>query len=169
MRNEDFVHCPRCATPLIDRADSGRPRRACPKEGCGFLFYGNPLPVVAAIVELEGNVVLVRSKGWPEKLFGIVTGFLEAGETPEVAVLREVKEELGLEAEIVSWVGLHVFELRNELIATWHVRAHGSIALGDELEQYKLIPPEKLRPWPFGTGVAVKQWLDARATRPSGS
>lgn len=155
---EAFKFCPRCGAALEQRAHP-----TCVKEGCGFIDYQNPLPVVAAIVEHEGRVVLVRAKGWPEKMFGLVTGFLEAGETPEAAVLREVKEELGLEGEVVSLVGAYGFELRNELIVAWHVRARGAIALGDELEAYKAIAPEKLRPWAFGTGLAVADWLKRRA------
>ena len=158
--------CPRCATGLTDKLEEGRTRRACPKDGCGFIHYGNPLPVVAAIVEHEGAVVLVRAHGWPEKLFGLVTGFLEAGETPEQGVLREVKEELDLEGDVVSLVGAYSFEMRNELIVAFHVRAKGELKLGAELAGFKKIAPEKLRPWDFGTGLAVRDWL---ARRPSGS
>ncbi len=156
--------CPRCATELNDRLEEGRTRRVCPKEGCGFVHYGNPLPVVAAIVEHEGAVVLVRAQGWPEKFYGLVTGFLEAGESPQQGVLREVKEELDLEGEVRSLVGAYTFELRNELIVAFHVVATGTLKLGDELLAYKKIAPEKLRPWDFGTGLAVRDWLAARAS-----
>jgi NADH pyrophosphatase NudC (nudix superfamily) len=43
----------------------------------------------------------------PETWFGIVAGFLEKGETPEQAVLREVEEELGLKGEIVEYIGYY--------------------------------------------------------------
>ncbi len=158
--------CPRCAAELTDKIEEGRTRRVCVNEGCGFIYYGNPLPVVAAIVEHEGQVVLVRGHGWPAKLFGLVTGFLEAAETPEQGVLREVKEELDLEAEVISLVGAYSFELRNEVIIAFHVRATGELKLGAELEGFKKIDPEKLRPWDFGTGFAVRDWL---LRRPSGS
>lgn len=153
--------CPQCATPLGDLREEGRDRKACPKPGCGFIHYGNPTPVVGGIVEHEGAVILVRAHGWPEKLYGLVTGFLEAGETPEQGMLRELKEELGLEGEIVSLVGAYSFELRNELIVAYHVRARGELKLGAELAGYKRVAPEKLRPWDFGTGLAVRDWLKA--------
>ncbi len=155
--------CPRCGSGLADKVDEGRTRRACLKEGCSFIHYGNPLPVVAAIVEHEGAVVLVRAHGWPEKLFGLVTGFLEAGETPEQGVLRELKEELGLDGEVASLVGAYGFELRNELIVAYHVRATGTLTLGAELAGFKKVLPEKLRPWDFGTGLAVRDWLANRS------
>lgn len=164
---EEMRFCPRCAAELTDQVEAGRTRRACPKEGCGFIHYGNPLPVVAAIVEHEGTVVLVRAHGWPEKFFGLVTGFLEAGESPEQGVLREVKEELDLDGEVIGLIGAYSFELRNELIVAFHVRARGELKLGAELAGFKRIAPEKLRPWELGTGLAVRDWLALR--RPSGS
>lgn len=166
----DFAFCPRCASPLVERLAGARPRRACPKEGCGFVHWGNPTPVVAAIVEHEGAVLLARGRGWPEKMFGLITGFLEAGEAPAAGALREVKEELGLDGAVEALVGVYAFELRNEVIIAYHVRATGTVRLGDELEACKRIDPATLRPWPFGTGEAVRDWLACRAaTRPSGS
>ena len=120
---------------------------------------------MAAIVEHEGKVILTRSRGWPEKWVGIVAGFLEKGETPEQGVLREVKEELGLDGEIVSFVGHYAFNLRNQIIFAYHIRAEGKITLGDELESIKAVPPEEVRPWSLGTGPALKDWLDSRNTK----
>lgn len=157
-----FRFCPRCGATLEARTLHGRERAACPREGCGFVHWGNPTPVVAAIVEHEGAVLLARGRGWPDTMFGLVTGFLEAGETPESGVLREVKEELGLDGEVLSLVGVYPFEIRNELIVAFHVRAWGEVRLSDELEAVKRIAPEKLRAWPFGTGLAVQAWLERR-------
>jgi NADH pyrophosphatase NudC (nudix superfamily) len=83
-------------SPLKDGEIDGRARQSC-AANCGYVFWDNPTPVVAGIVELDGQVVLVRSKGWPGRFFGTLSGFLESGEKPEDAVLRELKEELGLE------------------------------------------------------------------------
>lgn len=154
--------CERCGGPLQAFTDEGRERLRC--DACGFVVYGNPTPVVAAIVEHDDeHVILARGKGWPEKMFGLVTGFLEAGETPEAGVLREVKEELGLDGALVSLVGAYAFAMRNELIVAYHVRASGPIAIGAELEEIKRVPIVKLRPWPFGTGEAVRDWLARRS------
>lgn len=159
---EVFKFCPRCAAPLVEKDQGGKLRPTCPVDG--FVQWGNPTPVVAAIVEHRGHVILARGRGWPEKFFALITGFLEAGETPEAGVLREVKEELSLDAEIVSLIGVYGFELRNELIACWHVRARDDQepTLSDELEALKNIAPEKLRAWDFGTGLAVRDWLKSR-------
>ena len=142
---------------LESREHAGRVRLCCPKDG--WVFWDNPLPVVAAIVEHEGSVILVRNQGWPEKMFGLMTGFLEKGESPEQGVLRELREELGLDGEVVRLIGVYPFEQRNELIVAYHVRAHGTLALGDEIAECKAVAREKLRPWAFGTGLAVRDWL----------
>ena len=89
-----YVFCPKCSTELIVVDIEGKQRQKCP--ACDFVHWDSPIPVVAAIVEHDGKVILTRSKGWPEKWVGIVAGFLEKNETPEQGVLREVKEELGL-------------------------------------------------------------------------
>lgn len=153
----DFKFCPKCGSALTTKEHHGRARAVCT---CGFVHWGNPTPVVAAIIEHEGQMLLARGKGWPEKVFALVTGFLEAGETPEAGVLREVKEETNLDGEVVSLVGVYPFEVRNELIVAFHVKTRGEVKLSDELEAIKLIPREKLRAWPFGTGLAVQAWLD---------
>jgi NAD+ diphosphatase len=52
--------------------------------------------------------------------------------------------------------------MRNQVILAYHVVATGTIALGAELEAFKAVPPEKLRPWPMGTGHAIRDWLAKR-------
>ncbi len=166
----DFRFCPRCATPLHEREAGGRVRLACPAAGCGFVQWGNPTPVVGAIIERDGQILLARGKHWPEKMFALVTGFLEAAESPEEGVRREVKEELGLDSTILSLVGLYPFEQQNQLLIVYHLlAAPGPVVLSDELAAYKEVPIQKLRAWPIGTGLAVQAFIDARLKRLSGS
>jgi NAD+ diphosphatase len=153
--------CSNCGAVLEPLPLSGRLRMAC-ASGCGHVEWGNPLPVVAALVEREGHIVLARNHAWAEGVFGLVTGFLEAGESPEAAVAREVAEELGLVTSGVSLIGVYPFERKNEIIIAFHVVTSGEIVLNEELAEYRLIAPEKLRPWDFGTGLAVRDWLARR-------
>jgi NADH pyrophosphatase NudC (nudix superfamily) len=139
----------------------------CPSAGCGYVHWDNPTPVVAALVEHEGSVVLVRSKGWPEKMYGIVAGFLESDETPEEAALRETREELGLDGRVAGFIGYYTFREMNQLILAFHVLGEGEIRLGDELADFRQVSPDRLRPWPIGTGPAVRDWLEGRKRRPA--
>lgn len=155
--------CPQCGQKLVLADVDGRERLKCTSDSCDFVHWDNPTPVVAAIVEMDDCIVLTRNKGWPEKWFGIVAGFLEKGETPDEAILREVTEELGLKGEIISFVGYYSFIERNQLILAFHVQAQGEIQMGEELEQVKLVPIDKVRPWPMGTGPALRDWLETRS------
>lgn len=157
-----FEFCPRCGARLVRQERDGRERAVCVAEGCGFVHWNNPTPVVAAICERADGVILVRDKTWPASWYGLVTGFLEATEHPEAGVLREVDEEIGLTGRILSLVGLYPFDAMNQLIVVYHVAVEGEITLGDELEDYKVVPVERLKPWAIGTGPAVRDWLASR-------
>jgi NADH pyrophosphatase NudC (nudix superfamily) len=159
---EKMTYCPQCGGRLGRITVEGLERKACVSRDCDYVFWDNPIPVVAALVEKDDRVLLVRNKAWPEKIYGLVTGFLERGETPEAGLLREVEEEIGLAGEIVEFIGYYSFVEMNQLILAFHVRVSGSIVLGEELADYRLIAPERLRPWPFGTGHAVADWLKRR-------
>lgn len=164
MARTKINFCPQCGKPLIEKQAGNALRPACPDEQCGFVYWNNPTPVIAAIVERDEHIILVRSIGWPAGWYGLVTGFLEAGETPEAAVLREVEEELGLQAELGHFIGHYTFERMNQLILAYHVLAGpGQIRLdSSELEGYKMVPIEKIQPWPMATGIALRDWLRSR-------
>jgi NADH pyrophosphatase NudC (nudix superfamily) len=162
----DYRFCPRCTTPLTQRTDpeheGARVRQICPDPTCGYVHWDNPLPVVAAIVEYEGKILLARNAAWAEGMFALITGFLENGETPEEGIAREVREETALQAETIELIGVYEFMKKNELIIAYHVRAYGTIALSPELLEYRLIEPAKLRPWRAGTGQALGEWMRRR-------
>ena len=160
-------YCLRCGHELSAKNINGKDYQACPSKNCDYVYWDNPLPVVAAIIEHKGDVLLARNKTWPPKIFGLITGFLEKGESPESAVLREVKEELGLNAELTGMIGVYPFLEKNQLIIAYHMKAEGEIKMGEELAEVISVPPQKLRPWHFGTGYAVKDWLDQRGLKRS--
>ncbi len=154
--------CPQCGQNLLTRPEGGRDRLACSDASCGYVFWDNPVPVVAGLVEHGSDVILIQNHGWPANWWGLVTGFLESGETPAEGIVREVDEELGLAAELVNMIGIYPFFQLNQLILAYHLRAQGPITLGSELAGYKAVPISKLRPWPQATGQAVADWLAAR-------
>jgi NADH pyrophosphatase NudC (nudix superfamily) len=155
-------HCGRCGGLLLPVA--GKPgQRRCGEPGCGEITYLSPVPVVAAIVERRGNIILVRGQGWPESWYGLVTGFLEPEESPEAAARREVAEELGLAVERSTLIGAYPFARMNQVIIAYHMPAEGEIVLdASELAGFKEVPVDRLRPWDFGTGEAVRDFLALR-------
>ncbi len=152
--------CPECATPLEPRDTGGRVRPACPK--CHFTHWNNPLPVLAALVEYEGRILLARNALWTNGMFALITGFMEAGETPEQGMARELKEETNLDVDRMTLIGVYEFMRKNELIIAYHVEASGTIVLNEELAEFRLVAPARLRPWRAGTGYAMADWMRAR-------
>jgi len=166
-----YRFCPACATPLaeISQAEDGgdKVRLRCP--ACGWTHWNNPVPVLAAIVECVdqgGRVLLARNAAWTHRMFALITGFMEAGESPEDGIRREVAEETALQALDTTLVGVHEFLRMNQVIITYHVRARGEVRLSPELAEYKLFAPEDIRCWRAGTGLALAQWLRSRGHEP---
>ncbi|MEF8715264.1 MAG: NUDIX domain-containing protein [Accumulibacter sp.] len=153
--------CPLCGAGLEMRAVGGLPRRHC-RADCGFVHWDNPVPVLAALVEYREQIVLARNHAWTAGAFGLITGFLERDEAPAAGVAREVKEELGLDATAATLIGVYPFARKHEVIIAYHVLADGEIRLNEELAEFRLIAPEKLKAWDFGAGLAVSDWLARR-------
>ena len=167
MSAEAFSFCPRCARALAEREIAGDDgtsvtRRACPDDACAFVQWGNPVPAVGALVEHEGEIILARNRAWPEGWFALVTGYLEAREDPQAAVVREVKEELGLDVTRTQLIGNYIFERKNEIMLCYHAVATGTVSLGAELAEYRRYAPADLKPWPRATGFAVADWMRMR-------
>ena len=141
----------------------GVERTICASPDCGFVFWDNPVPVVAAVVEYNNAIVLARNAQWPQGMFSMVTGYLERDESPGNAVLREVKEELGLSAQLQGFIGHYPFPRKNQLILAFAVNASGTIELNHEIAEVKLLPKDELEAKQFGrfqlTARIVQDWL----------
>ncbi len=73
-----------------------------------------PLLTVDALIIFEGKLVLIRRRNPPFKdSFALPGGFVEVGETVEAAVVREAKEETGLDIEIIKLLGVYSDPLRD--------------------------------------------------------
>ena len=163
--------CLSCGTGLasITADEDGGPkvRLRCP--ACGWTHWNNPTPVLAAVIECsdrEGQVLLARNAAWPGRMFALITGFMEAGETPEEGIAREIAEETALHVERLSLIGVYDFQRMNQLIVAYHAVAHGEVTLSPELAEYKLFALPDLRCWRAGTGHALADWLRTRGHEP---
>jgi NADH pyrophosphatase NudC (nudix superfamily) len=165
----EYRYCPQCATPLawLSRLeDSGEVLRLrCP--ACDFVHWNNPTPVLAAIVQVGEQVLLARNAAWPGRRFALITGFMEAGETPEDGVRREVKEETNLDVQALQLVGVYDFQRMNQVIIAYHARAEGQVRLSPELAEHKMFELKDLICWPAGTGYALGDWLRTQGIEPT--
>jgi NAD+ diphosphatase len=166
-----FKYCPNCATPLqllaADEDGGAKTRLRCP--ACAWTHWNNPTPVLAAVIELadrDGQVLLARNAAWSAQFYGLITGFMEAGETPQEGITREVAEETSLAVEALDLIGVYDFQRMNQLIVAYHAVARGAIRLSPELSEYRLFAPADLRCWRAGTGFALADWLTARGHTP---
>jgi NADH pyrophosphatase NudC (nudix superfamily) len=166
-----YRFCPACATPLaeIGQAEDGghKVRLRCP--ACGWTHWNNPTPVLAAVVECvdrDGQILLARNAAWQGRMFALITGFMEAGETPQEGIAREVAEETSLAVDATHLIGVYDFQRMNQVIIAYHVQARGEIRLSPELAEYRLYTPETVRCWPAGTGYALADWLRGRGYQP---
>ncbi|MBL0060394.1 MAG: NUDIX hydrolase [bacterium] len=92
---EQYRYCARCGEQLTRKHLEGRLRPVC--LACGNVVYLNPLPAVAAVLIQSGRVLLIRRGVDPGAgLWALPSGFMEQGETPEIALRREVHEETGV-------------------------------------------------------------------------
>ena len=139
-------------------------RLRCP--ACDWTHWNNPTPVLAAVIEYEGQVLLARNAAWAGRMFALITGFMEAGETPEEGIAREIKEETNLDTSALKLIGAYDFQRMNQVIIAYHAVAHGSVSLSPELVEYKLYAPEDVICWPAGTGYALAEWLRSRGHEP---
>ena len=86
------LHCARCgARSEIDGAGW---RRRCP--ACGAMHFPRTDPVVIMLVVRGERCLLGRQPQWPERMYSLLAGFMEPGETPEAATRRETLEEAGI-------------------------------------------------------------------------
>ena len=166
-----FRFCPSCATALalISQDEDGGPKQRlrCPE--CAYTHWNNPTPVLAAVIECadrDGQILLARNAAWPGRMFALITGFMEAGETPEEGITREVAEETSLTVDALKLIGVYDFQRMNQIIIAYHALARGEVKLSPELAEYRLYAPQDVRCWRAGTGYALAEFLRSRGHEP---
>ena len=146
---------------------SRRARRRC-SQRCGFVHYDNPTPVVAAVVEHDGKVLLARNKAWPETWYALVAGFLERDETPgRRRAARGARRKWDSTAARRSLIGVYPFARMNQVILAYHVshvRADARWATSWWTTSWWSRP--HCGAWRAGTGWALRDWLRARGHEP---
>jgi 8-oxo-dGTP diphosphatase len=97
-----WKYCPRCRAEL----KGGAERVECGE--CGFVAYASSQPTACAIcVDVEGRVLLARRRADPfAGRWDLPGGFLQEGEHPLDGLVRELREETGLEVEPLEFVGI---------------------------------------------------------------
>jgi NADH pyrophosphatase NudC (nudix superfamily) len=122
--------------------------------------------VLAGIVQVGNQILLARNAAWSGRKFALITGFMEAGETPEAGISREIFEETNLQVSELKLIGVYDFQRMNQVIIAYHAIATGTVKLSPELAEYKMYNFDELVCWPAGTGYALGDWLRTQGIEP---
>ena len=144
---KDFLFCPFCGSSMKRVKSERGLRNRCPS--CGFTQYKNPIPSVGAIAVKNGEVLLIQRGVEPAKgAWVFPTGFINEGESPPEACLRELKEETGLEGKIVDIIEAYAEEADiygHILVIMYLVEVvGGKLRPGDDAADARFFPSNQL-------------------------
>jgi len=116
--DRDHRFCGRCGAPA-ERSATERVR-VC--TACAHGAYPRLSPAVIVLVERDGKALLARNARTRMPFFSTLAGFVEVGETLEDAVLREIREEAGIELCDVRYFGSQPWPLTGSLMVGFTAR-----------------------------------------------
>jgi NAD+ diphosphatase len=120
--HETFTHCPRCGAATSPES-SGHARR-CPVDGSEHFPRVDPAMIVL-VTDPDDRCLLARNVMWPARRVSILAGFVEAGESAEHAVAREVHEETGIAVGVVRYLGSQPWPMPQSLMLGFRAEAAG--------------------------------------------
>jgi len=143
---DGWTYCPRCRSELTRVDDT----LAC--HSCGFVAYPNPAPTACAVCVDEGRLLLVRRAGDPFRgSWDLPGGFIGEEEHPLDCVVRELREETGLEVEPQEFLGVWIDRYSEDesgpgtLNLYWRARVvGGEAAAADDVSELRWFPLDEL-------------------------
>ena len=125
--------CGACGSPLHDEEEgSDQGSRRC--AACGRAFFPRISPAVIILVRKGERALLAHNARFRPGFFGLIAGFVEAGETLEEAAIREAKEEAGIEIEDLRYVKSQPWPFPDSLMVAFNARWSSGEARPDGVE-----------------------------------
>jgi NAD+ diphosphatase len=164
--------CGECGSPT--RSAEGGCLRVCTDSQCGQQHFPRTDPAIIVLLTLGERCLLVRKSWWPEGMYSNVSGFVEPGESLEDTLMREVREETGVEVKEMSYHSSQPWPFPSSLMLAFSaVASEGAIRIDeDELENVCWFTREEMQSQLKGgtlklpTSIAVsyrliEDWFDA--------
>ncbi|NMM26540.1 MAG: NAD(+) diphosphatase [Glaciimonas sp.] len=146
--------CGVCGQTLKTRLDE--PARECPS--CGFKAYPRISPVCIGLVLKGTEMLLARSPHFPPGVYSTLAGFLEAGESAENCLRREIREESGIEIQNIRWFGSQAWPYPHSLMIGFIVdyAAGELVAQESEIEDIGWFEMDELPRLPHPSTIAFQ-------------
>jgi NAD+ diphosphatase len=91
--------CGRCGSKTMEKPDE----RAIVCTGCHSVVYPKVAPAVIVAIVCDDKILLARNANFPNSWFSLIAGYVDTGESLEETVVREVKEEVGIDVTNVRY------------------------------------------------------------------
>ena len=145
-----FTYCPQCGKKLIDKeiGDEGK-IPFCTE--CSRPFWDMfTTCVICAAVNEYNEVALIKQSYVSEKKYVCIAGIIQLGESAEETAVREIKEEVGLDAEALEYVQSYFYDNQAMLMLGYKAKVKKKdFNLSGEVDSAEWIPlseaPSKLR------------------------
>jgi NAD+ diphosphatase len=159
-------HCGRCGATTRDRPDE----RAKECTACGYVVYPRVSPAMMALVTRGREILLARAHRFPQGMFSALAGFVEAGETIEDCIVREVREEVGLEVGQLTYFASQSWAFPHSLMVAFTAEyAGGEIRCDDaEIAEARWFPADAMPALPPSVSIA-RRLIDETAARLRGA
>jgi NAD+ diphosphatase len=127
--DETHRFCGACGEITVKKADEHA--KVCPK--CGHISYPRLSPAVIVAVTKGDRLLLARNKNFVSGMYSVLAGFVEAGETLEECVKREIKEEAGIEVKNIKYFGSQSWPFPNSFMLGFTAEHEsGEIQIGED-------------------------------------
>ncbi|MEM7060175.1 MAG: NAD(+) diphosphatase [Pseudomonadota bacterium] len=110
--HQSHQFCAKCGDPTV--MDQAGWRRKC--LSCGAFHFPRTDPVVIMLILHEDKALIGRQAVWPERMYSMLAGFMEPGETIEAAVRRETLEEAGVQVGRVQYAACQPWPFPSSLM-----------------------------------------------------
>ncbi len=137
------THCARCGAPT-DIGAAGHVR-TCPVDGSQHFPRTDPA-VIMAVISPDDRLLLGHQYVWPARRYSTLAGFVEPGESLEMAVAREVREEAAVDVVDVTYVASQPWPFPSSLMLGFTARSGGVDVRpdGEEIEDLRWFAREEL-------------------------